>query len=185
MTSYPTPIYDCSADDQVKKLAMFRRTCECAGPLNTLSEEVRDNYALVWLDPCGQSVTTLNPIKKEDKKPLKTLCSAISDHITPKIKHRMVKDKRHTLSKEPEESMHEYITRYTHDITRHIALCKYADSDEQTIDPIIFGVNDDQIRRTLMEQDSLTLQTCIHICKTTRHCKITDTTYERYTTSIS
>ena len=157
--SYPTPTYDWSAEDQVEQLSMFRRTCECifGGPLYTLSEEVRANYALVWLGPKGQSITT---IKKEDKTPLDTLWSAISKHIIPKVNHRMIRDKRYTITREHDESMHEFIAR----CTRHINLCKYTDSEEQLIDQIIFGVHDDYLRRTLMENDSLNLNKCKQMC---------------------
>ena len=157
--SYPTPTYDWSAEDQVEQLSMFRRTCECifGGPLHTLSEEVRANYALVWLGPKCQSITT---IKKEDKTPLDTLWSAISEHIIPKVNHRMIRDKRYTITREHDESMHEFIMR----CTRHINLCKYTDSEGQLIDQIIVGVHDDYLRRTLMENDSLNLNKCKQMC---------------------
>ena len=166
LTGLPTPSMDWDSSDLNSALKKFKALCELifTGPLSEVSEEIKVKYLLIWSGEEGRELVSTWAIAADDAKKLKTYWTKFGEYVAPKSNFRLSRYKLREIKQNSSEPIDQFIKR----IRLLVEECKFPDAtvESQVIDAIVFGVNNDQVRRLLLKKDEkLTLTEAIEIVR--------------------
>ena len=155
---------DWSSSDLPTAFRQFQELCELIfeGPFHEKTEELKVHYLKIWVGTEGRELIATWKLNDADKKKLKTYWDKFNAYAAPKSNFRLARYKLRGIEQGPDEAIDKFVKR----IRMLTAECKYTNPEEQTIDAIIFGGNNEAVRSKLLKKDdTLTVEQAIEITR--------------------
>ena len=139
-----------------------------ATSLNAQPEQVQ---IAVFMSSIGaDAVKEYNSLKipPKDAEKLTSIRLALKNRFAPKINYRFERYQFNKLVQEPGEKFDKFLSR----VMSRAKKCEFKDLlDDLTVDRIIFGIRDDQLRTKLLDLDPLSLQRAADLCRNAEACQ--------------
>ena len=146
------PTIDWSSSNLTENLRKFKRTAQIIfnGPLVSKSEEVKVNYLLLWVGEAGRDIVDTWGLSADEAKILNTYWTKFEAYVKPKSNFRVARFKLRALTQKDGETIDSFYTR----IKLVAEECEYMDKEDQILDTIIAGINNENVRRKLVAKNN-------------------------------
>ena len=154
LTGIPIPNIDWHSGNLPETLRKFRRTCQYIfdGPLAEKDEKIKVQYLMLWVGQEGRDICDGWGLSAEDNILLTPHWKGFGEYAKPKSSFRVSRFQLRALKQEPTETVDAFMTR-----ARIIANdSEYTDKEEQLMDTLIAGINNNDIRRRLISKGNAT-----------------------------
>lgn len=160
LTGIPIPSINWKTNNLPEVFRKFKQTCEFIfdGPLSEKDEAIKVQYLMLWVGEDGRDIREGWNLTNDEKKKLGTHWTKFGEYVKPKSSFRVRRFQLRAIRQEQGESIDSFMTR-----AKVIAAeCEYTATDEQLLDTLISGVNNEEIQRKLVAKDkTLTLDQAV------------------------
>ncbi|XP_028416418.1 uncharacterized protein LOC114540431 [Dendronephthya gigantea] len=166
LAGLPVPKMDWHSSDAPQAFKKFKALCELyfAGPRKGKSEAEQISYLLIWSGEEGIELVSTWSLSEDEKKKIDTYWTRFESYVSLKSNFRLARYKLlRVMMQEKDGTVDAFLKR----IRIVVSECKFANTDEQIFDALVFGSNGQRVQSKLLEYDeTLALNKAIDIART-------------------